>query len=144
MSILSKNGLKAVLVTNGMADCSSISELFEYVDGMNIDLKGFSDNYYTNILKGNRKMTMDFIQEAIKHCHVELTTLIVPSENDSDEEMLAMSRWIASLNKDIPLHISRFFPRFHMDNKPATPVEKIYHLKNIAEQNLTYVYTGNC
>ena len=89
-------------------------------------------------------MTMDFIQEAIKHCHVELTTLIVPSENDSDEEMLAMSRWIASLNKDIPLHISRFFPRFHMDNKPATPVEKIYHLKNIAEQNLTYVYTGNC
>ena len=142
--LLKQNGLKSVLVTNGMADVSTVGELFQYVDAMNIDLKGFTDHYYQDLLKGNRKMVMDFIQEAVKHCHVELTTLIIPGENDSDEEMLEMTSWIRSLGPDIPLHVSRFFPKFHMRDADATPVEKIYHLKSIAEQNLTYVYTGNC
>lgn len=142
--LLKQNGLKSVLVTNGMADVTTVGELFQYVDAMNIDLKGFTDHYYQDLLKGNRKMVMDFIQEAVKHCHVELTTLIIPGENDSDEEMLEMTSWIRSLGPDIPLHVSRFFPKFHMRDADATPVEKIYHLKSIAEQNLTYVYTGNC
>lgn len=142
--ILSKKGLKTILVSNGMAEASTVKELFQYVDAMNIDLKGFTDHYYEDILKGNRQMVMDFITEAVKHCHVELTTLIIPGENDSDEEMESLSTWIASLNKDIPLHISRFFPRFHMLDKGPTPVDTIYHLKTIAEKHLTYVYTGNC
>ena len=142
--ILSKKGLKTVLVSNGMAESSTVKELFQHVDAMNIDLKGFTDHYYEDILKGNRQMVMDFITEAVKHCHVELTTLIIPGENDSDEEMESLSTWIASLNKDIPLHISRFFPRFHMLDKGPTPVDTIYHLKTIAEKHLTYVYTGNC
>ena len=87
---------------------------------------------------------MDFIHEAAKHCHVELTTLIIPGENDSDEEMDELSSWIASVNSEIPLHISRFFPRFHMVDRGAAPVETIYHLKDIAMQHLKYVYTGNC
>ncbi|KHM52713.1 radical SAM protein, partial [Anaerovibrio lipolyticus] len=112
--LLSAKGLKTVLVSNGMADVSTVKELFSYVDAMNIDLKGFTDHYYEDVLKGNRQMVMDFIQEAAKHCHVELTTLIIPGENDSDEEMDKLSSWIASVNPEIPLHISRFFPRFHM------------------------------
>ena len=75
---------------------------------------------------------------------MELTTLIIPGENDSDEEMDKLSGWIASVNSEIPLHISRFFPRFHMVDRDATPVETIYHLKDIAKQHLKYVYTGNC
>ncbi len=142
--LLSAKGLKTVLVSNGMADVATVKELFYYVDAMNIDLKGFTDHYYEDLLKGNRQMVMDFIQEAAKHCHVELTTLIIPGENDSDEEMDKLSSWIASVNPEIPLHISRFFPRFHMVDRDATPVETIYHLKDIAKQHLKYVYTGNC
>lgn len=82
--------------------------------------------------------------EAVKHSHVELTTLIIPGENDSEEEMDELSRWVSRLDSEIPLHISRFFPRFHMQDRDATPVEKIYRLKAVAEKNLRYVYTGNC
>ena len=139
-----KKGMKTVLVSNGMAEVRTMAELFEYVDAMNIDLKGFTDSYYQDLLKGNRKMVMDFIAEAVKHCHVELTTLIIPGENDSDKEMEELSNWVSSLSPEIPLHISRFFPRFNMQNKEATSVDKIYHLKDVAQKNLKYVYTGNC
>ena len=81
-----------------------------------------------------------------------MTALIVPGENDSEEEMRAMTAWISSLKDtggnvighEIPLHISRFFPRFHMTDRPATDVKAIYHLAEIAQENLRYVYTGNC
>ena len=142
--LLKPMDLKTVIVSNGMADTDAVKDIFPYVDAMNIDLKGFTDRYYRDVLKGDRKMVMDFIKDAVKHSHVELTTLIIPGENDSDEEMAELSAWVASLDKDIPLHISRFFPRFRMTDRDATPVEKIYHLKTIAEKNLSYVYTGNC
>ncbi len=81
-------------------------------------------------------------------CHVELTTLIIPGENDSAEEMREMCAWIASLDmgrgRDIPLHISRFFPQFHMTDRPATSVKKVYELADVAREQLNYVYTGNC
>ena len=97
-------------------------------------------------------MVMDFITEAVKHCHVELTTLIVPGENDSEEEMREMTAWIASLTDaegktvgtEVPLHISRFFPRFHMTDRKATDVRKVYSLAEVARERLEYVYTGNC
>lgn len=142
--LLKDRGLKTVMVTNGMAEASTVQELFQYVDAMNIDLKGFTNRYYQDLLKGNRQMVMDFISEAIKHCHVELTTLLIPGENDSEEEIDELSKWIASLDPEIPLHLSRFFPRFHMTDRGATPVETVYRLKNIAKKHLKYVYTGNC
>ena len=142
--LLKNNDLKTVLVTNGMADAFAMKELFEYVDAMNIDLKGFTDSYYRDLLKGDRDMVMTFIKEAVKHCHVELTTLIIPGENDSEDEMDKLSSWISELDPGIPLHISRFFPRFHMIDRDATSVEKIYGLKEVASGHLKYVYTGNC
>ncbi len=150
--LLSKNDLKTVLVTNGTAEVEVLSGLLPYVDAMNIDLKGFTDRYYNDVVKGSRKMVMDFIELSVKHCHVELTTLIIPGENDSDEEMRELASWISGLTDregsrigpNVPLHISRFFPRFHMQDRPATDVKKIYHLKEVAEEKLKYVYTGNC
>ena len=142
--LLVKKGLKTVLVTNGMADVEAVRELFPYVDAMNIDLKGFSDRYYREVLKGDRRMVMNFIAESVKYSHVELTTLIIPGENDSEEEMSQLSAWVSSLDPSIPLHISRFFPRFHMMDRMATPVDKIYRLKTVAEEKLRFVYTGNC
>ncbi|MBQ6493430.1 MAG: AmmeMemoRadiSam system radical SAM enzyme [Erysipelotrichaceae bacterium] len=137
-------GMKNVLVSNGMVELKILKEIIPYIDAMNIDLKGFTDEYYAKLLKGNRKQVMAFIEEAVKHCHVELTNLIIPDENDSEEEMRRLSGWIASLDRSIPLHISRFFPCFHMTDKDPTDVEHIYKLAEIAREQLEFVYTGNC
>ena len=145
-------GMLNVLVSNGTAELSVLEEILPYIDAMNIDLKGFTDEYYSEVLDGSRKMVMDFIERAVKDCHVELTTLIIPGENDSEDEIRRMSKWIAGLKDkdgnvmggDIPLHISRFFPRFHMTDRNATEVKKVYRLAEVARENLKYVYTGNC
>ncbi len=137
-----------VLVTNGTASIRVLDEILPYIDAMNIDLKSFSEDFYRKTAGGDLQMTLDFIRHAARHCHVELTTLIIPSENDSEEEMQRISCFISDLekecNKDIPLHISRFFPRFHMTDRDATDVRLIYRLAHIASQKLKYVYTGNC
>ena len=146
------SGLKCVLVTNGTASLHVLEEIAPVIDAMNIDLKGFTDRYYKEVLKGNRQMTMDFIREAVKCCHVELTTLIVPGENDSREEMQELSGWVAELQdvyggksgKEIPLHISRFFPRYRMTDRGPTDVKKVYELVEEAKKKLKYVYPGNC
>ncbi len=150
--LLHERRLKTVLVTNGTAEQDVLAELLPYTDAMNIDLKGFTDRYYESVLGGNLRQVMDFIRTAVRHCHVELTTLIVPGENDTEEEMRELSRWVAGLTdaqgnrigSEIPLHISRFFPRFHMNDRPATDVRLIYRLADTASENLKYVYTGNC
>ena len=150
--LIKKLGMKTVLVTNGTAELNVLEKLAPFIDAMNIDLKGFTDRYYREVLKGDRKMVMDFIARAAQVCHVEVTTLIIPGENDSEEEMDALSSWIAGLTDErgerigqsIPLHISRFFPRFHMQDRRATEVKLVYRLAEVARRNLTYVYTGNC
>ena len=145
-------GLKNVLVTNGTAEVSILKRILPYIDAMNIDLKGFRKDYYNRFLGGSFDMVKDFITEAVKDSHVELTTLIIPGKNDSEEEMREMTAWIASLKDgegnpvgtDIPLHISRFFPRFCLTDRPATPVSTVYRLTDVARERLKYVYTGNC
>ena len=141
-------GLKSVVVTNGTAELSVWEELRPYIDAMNIDLKGFTDRYYHQVLGGDRQQTMAFIEAAVKTCHVELTTLIVPGENDGGEEMRELSQWVSGLqNPDgsgVPLHISRFFPRFHMQDRKATDVRAVCRLAEIARESLEFVYTGNC
>ena len=142
--LVHENGMMNVLVTNGTAELEVLDELLPYIDAMNIDLKGFTDRYYSKILGGDRAMVMRFIERAAENCHVELTTLIIPGENDSEDEMRVLSSWVASLSPKIPLHISRFFPRFHMTDRNATDVSLIYRLADVAREKLKYVYTGNC
>ena len=145
-------GMKNVLVTNGTATKEVYDKLADYIDAMNIDLKGFNEHYYRDVLKGDLDMVLEMIGSAVKRCHVELTTLIIPGENDSEEEMRQISTWISELKdangntigRNIPLHISRFFPCFHMTDRDATDVSKVYRLADIAREKLKYVYTGNC
>ena len=141
-------GLKSVMVTNGTAETEVLEELRPYIDAMNIDLKGFTDRYYGKVLGGDRRQVMAFIEEAVKTCHVELTTLIVPGENDGEDEMRELSLWVSSLRnpdgESVPLHISRFFPRFRMLDRKATDVRTVYRLAETARENLEHVYTGNC
>ncbi len=142
-------GMKSVLVSNGCVSGDVALEVVEHIDAMNIDLKGFTGGYYSNTLGGNLDMVMEFIKMASLKCHVEVTTLIVPSYNDKAGEIAELAKWLASLKNgkgktEIVLHLSRYFPRFNMLNIPATNVEAIYKLKDVAEQYLDNVYTGNC
>lgn len=141
--LVHEKGMKNVIVTNGTACLDVLDELAPYVDAMNIDLKGFTDHYYRDVLGGDRKMVMDLIEEAVKVCHVELTTLIIPGENDSEEEMAELSEWVAGLDPEIPLHVTRFFPCFHMTDRGPTEVDSVIRLAEAVRRNLKYVYTGN-
>ena len=150
--LVHRNRMLNVMVTNGSAELEILSQLLPYIDAMNIDLKGFTDRYYREVLGGDRQTVMNFIQEAVKRCHVELTTLIVPGENDSEDEMTSLAAWVAGLKnvqggkqgREIPLHISRFFPRHRMTDKAPTEIDKIYSLVQAARKKLLYVYPGNC
>ena len=81
---------------------------------------------------------------AAEQCHVEVTTLLIPGENDGMEEIRDLARWLALISSEIPLHLSRFFPRYRMTDRPPTPVERVYRLANEARACLSFVYTGNC
>ena len=138
-----KLGLQNVLVTNGYLNQEPLLKLLPHIDAMNIDLKGFRQDFYKK-LGGSLEPVLHFIETAAESCHVELTCLIIPDENDSIEEMKEMTTWIASLNPEIPLHISRFFPQYRYAHKAITPREHILKLAQIAREKLKYVYLGNC
>lgn len=138
-----KAGMKNVLVTNGTALLAVLDEILPYIDAMNIDLKGFREEYYRE-LGGDLQAVKDFIVRASAGCHVELTTLVVPGKNDSPAEMENEARWIASIGSGIPLHISRFFPRYHMLDAEATAVRDVYLLAQTAGKYLKNVFVGNC
>ena len=140
-------GMENVLVTNGTATQKVLEQISPYIDAMNIDLKAFSDRFYRDFLEGDFQMVQDFIKGAVKSCHIELTTLVIPGENDSEEEMRELSAWVAKLEnqavKKIPLHITRFFPRFKLTDKEPTPVNTVLHLVEVAKENLEFVFPGN-
>jgi len=140
-------GMQNVLVTNGTATQKVLNEILPYIDAMNIDLKAFTNHFYSDFIGGDFNMVKDFITTAASICHVELTTLIIPGENDSEEEMKELSAWIAALEnqtgKKIPLHITRFFPAFKLTDRDPTPVNTILRLVEVAKENLEFVFEGN-
>ncbi len=136
-------GMKNVLVTNGTARLEVLEEILPYIDAMNIDLKGFREEYYRE-LGGDLQVVKEFIARSFVDCHVELTTLIVPGKNDSASDMENEARWIASISNEIPLHITRFFPRYRMLNAQATAVEEVYRLAETTRKYLKNVFVGNC
>ena len=140
--LLHERGLSVVLVTNGMIAPAPLEALLPHIDAMNIDLKGWQPDFYRR-LGGDLAAVKHTIARAVKSCHVEVTTLIIPGQNDSAGDMEEESRWLASLSPDLPLHISRYFPRWH-ENTPATPIETIERLAAIARKHLRFVHKGNC
>lgn len=135
-------GMCNVLVTNGAASQEVLEELLPWIDAMNIDLKGFREDYYRK-LGGDLETVKAFIARAAESCHVELTTLIVPGENDSLEDMETQAKWISGLSPAVPLHITRFFPQYRMSDREATDVEQLYRLARTAGRYLEKVYVGN-
>lgn len=142
-ALIHERGLKNIVVTNGMICREPFLQLLPLIDAMNIDLKGFTEDFYKKI-GGDLKTVKQTIALAAPKTHVEVTTLVVPGENDSEEEMEALAAWLCSVSPGIPLHVSRFFPAYRMLDRDPTSVEKVYALAAVAKKHLQYVYTGNC
>ena len=132
-----------ILVTNGYIGKEPLKRLLPYIDAMNIDLKAYNGRFYKELVKGGLEEVRETIRGSVKHCHIEITTLVIPGWNDSLEEMEEMAKWLSSLSRDIPLHLSRYFPNYEMTDRPPTPHNTLIELKRIAERHLNYVYLGN-
>ena len=137
-------GMLNVLVSNGCASRAVVEELAPLIDAANIDLKGPSQEYYDWIGGdfGAVCGTIRILHEA--GCHVEVTTLVVPGRNDSDESMDATAAFVESVSPDMPLHVTRFFPRYRMADAPPTPVATVHRLADVARRRLRRVLVGNC
>lgn len=135
-------GLKNVLVTNGFINPEPLDNLLPYIDAMNIDVKAFSSDFYQQVCAGALDQVKTTVERAAARCHVEVTTLIVPGKNDSPEELAGLARWLAAVNKDIPLHLSRYFPNYRADD-PPTPLSTLEMAYRLAKEYLNYVYVGN-
>ena len=140
--LLKEVGLATVLVTNGQIEKDSWLHLLPYIDAVNIDLKGFTQSFY-DWIGGDLKTTKAAIEMAAEDgVHVEVTTLVIPGKNDSAAEMAAEAEWLAGISAELPLHLSRYFPRYQVDI-PMTPVETLQNLKHVAEARLRFVHLGN-
>ncbi|MCL2663246.1 MAG: AmmeMemoRadiSam system radical SAM enzyme [Oscillospiraceae bacterium] len=135
-----KEGLANVLVTNGFINKEPLEELLPFIDALNVDIKGNDVSTY-NMVGGTQKVVKNTIEIAAKLCHVEVTTLVIPNENENSVEDIAM--WISSIDKTIPYHLSRFFPRYKYSGSEPTPPETMYRLRDIAGKHLENVYIGN-
>ncbi len=136
-------GLENVLVTNGYVNLEPLEEILPYIDAANIDLKSIRDAFYRKMCAGSVAPVLETIRTMAAACHVELTNLIVPGANDSDEDIRDLVEWIAThLGPDVPLHFSRYFPCYKLTT-PPTPITTLQRAEAIARQKLKHVYLGN-
>jgi len=137
-----ERGLVNVMVTNGFVNPGPLDELLECIDAMNIDLKSFREESYRRVQKGGLSGVLETIRAASSRCHVELTTLVVTGINDDLGEMREIISWIAALDRNIPWHISRYYPNFKYDAAP-TDVDFMLKVCREAREKLHHVYCGN-
>lgn len=136
-------GLENVLVTNGYVNMEPLEEMLPYIDAMNIDLKAFDEGFYSKVCKARLKPVLDVIKASALACHIELTTLLIPTLNDSEEMVRREVDWICqNVGPDTPLHFSRYFPCYKME-LPPTPLESVERAVRIAREKMKYVYAGN-
>jgi len=140
-----KKGIKNVLVTNGYMSDEALEKMKDCIDGMNIDLKSFNEKFYKKLCKAKLKKVLKTIKKAHKlGFWIEITTLIIPGENDSDEELKGIAEFISEIDKNIPWHISAFHPNYKMTDKNSTPHQSLNKAYEIGkEAGLKFIYVGN-
>lgn len=143
-SLALAEGLKNILVTNGCFTEPVIREIAPLIDAANVDLKAFDDDAY-RFCGGNLSQVKATISalSACPTCHVEVTCLIVVGFNDQKDEMRRLSQWLATIDPEIALHVTRFYPAWRFRNRAPTPRELVYELAEIAQEALSHVYVGN-
>lgn len=138
-------GIRNLFVTNGYMTSQALETIRPYLDGANVDLKGFDDLKYQQVCGGRLQPVLDNIRRMRElNIWVEVTTLIIPGHNDSEEELRRMARFLTGVGKEVPWHLSAFHPTYQMTDRPRTPLESLHRARQIGmEEGLRYVYTGN-
>jgi pyruvate formate lyase activating enzyme len=142
--LVHRAGLKNIVVSNGYINPEPLQNILPYIDAFNIDLKAFSNDFYVRLTKGKLSPVLETIKIIAKsNSHLEITNLVIPDLNDSEVEFEEMVKWIAGeLGTHIPLHLSRYFPKYNL-HLPPTPVSKLERFYEIAKTRLQFVYLGN-
>ncbi|KPJ68629.1 radical SAM protein [candidate division WOR-1 bacterium DG_54_3] len=141
--IAKEKGLKNVLVTNGYICEKPLIDLFPVIDAMNVDVKSMEEDFYRKICKGKVEPVLRTVELAVKDGrHVEITNLVMPTLNDSEEQIQELVDWVAGLGDRIPVHFSRYFPHYKT-NLPPTPVSTLKKAYDLAKKKLKHVYVGN-
>ncbi len=140
-----EKGLKNIYVTSGYETRKAIDTIAPYLDAMNIDIKSFSEEFYENVCGAKLKPVLECVRYAYsKGIHIEITTLLILGQNDSDEEIREIARFIAGIDRSIPWHLSAFRPMYRMQDILGTPESTLIRAYMIAqEEGLEYVYIGN-
>lgn len=140
-----KAGLKNVFVTNGYITPEALREISPFLDAANIDLKGFTDDFYKNVCGARLQPVLDSIRLYRElGIWLEITTLVIPGHNDSENELRQIAQFIRSVDEGVPWHVSRFHPTYKLIDQPVTPVKTLKHARRIGlEAGLRYVYEGN-
>lgn len=140
-------GIKTVAVTAGYINDAPRREFFRYIDAANVDLKAFSERFYAKLTGGHLQPVLDTLVYLKEETDVwfEITTLLIPGENDSEAEIDEMTQWgMAHLGPDVPWHFTAFHPDYKMKDKPSTPPQRLSMARKIAMKNgVRYAYTGN-
>ena len=135
-------GLKNALVTNGIIEEEPLRELLPLVDALNVDIKSTEEDFYRKLCKGMGWPARRTVEIASQQCHVEITVLIIPGENDSDESLGAIFEWAASVSEQMPVHLSRYDPAYELDAAP-TPAATLRRAYELARRYCKFVYVGN-
>jgi pyruvate formate lyase activating enzyme len=142
--LVREKGFKNVLVTNGHVNKDPLKELLPYIDAMNIDVKSFSPEFYGTVCHGKLEPVLRTAELAREEgCHIEITNLVIPGMNDSEDEIAKLVKWVAeALGDTTPLHFSRYYPAYEF-SRPPTPIQTLRKASDIAKNDLKYVYLGN-
>ncbi len=134
---------KNVMVSNGYINPAPLKSILNYMDAFNIDIKSMSEYFYKKLCGAHLAPILTSCETIKKSAHLEITNLIITGENDSDNDIEKLAKYIAkNLGKDTPLHLSRYYPNYKF-TAPTTDVNTVLHAKDLASQYLDYVYTGN-
>ncbi len=137
-----EQGLLNVLVTNGYIETEPLKELLKYIDAINLDIKSYTKDFYRNICCGSLDYILQNTKLMAEQSHLEVTTLLIPGYNDSEQELGSLAGFLAEIDPDIPLHLTRYFPNYKMD-LPPTPRETMERAYDAAKKHLNFVYLGN-
>jgi pyruvate formate lyase activating enzyme len=140
--LIRERGLVNVLVTNGYVNEPPLRELLPVIDAMNVDIKSMRPEFYRKVCGGKLKDVLRTVEIAAPLCHIELTNLIIPGYNDTDDDFNLLTDWVFSVNPSVPLHFSRYYPRYRF-TAGETPRESLFRAYEIAKKKLKYVYMGN-
>ncbi len=141
-TLVHEKGLKNVMVSNGYVNEKPLRELLPLIDAMNVDVKSMNPEFYTKVCGGKIKDVLRTVEIASEFCHIEITNLMITNYNDTKEDFEKLVSWIASVDKTIPLHFSRYFPQYNF-TEPPTSEDTLVTAYETAREKLDYVFVGN-